>query len=169
MSQLATTMKAQVVPVGLGECKAATGSGTLVCYGLGSCVGVSLYDPVTEVGIMGHIVLPDSTLGQATSAPAKFADTGVPRLVEEALKRGARKERLVVKLAGGAQMLAVAALAGKMDIGRRNAEAVTRALQAQGLTIAAADLGGNVGRTMQLQLPGGRVSVSTIGQGEKVL
>ena len=162
--------KCEVLPVGLGELRVVRNSpAVLVCYGLGSCVGVAAWDPVAGVGGMAHVVLPDSALGQHLETPAKFADTAVPRLLGEMLAAGAIRSRLLIKLSGGAQMLLRSDQADRPDIGQRNAEAVLRAVAAAGLRVAGQDLGGNHGRTMQLHLPGGRVTVSTIGRGEKEL
>ncbi len=156
--------------IGLGELLVSRNCRmVLVCYGLGSCIGVAAYDTVAKVGGMAHVVLPDSSLGQSGDSGAKFADTGIPRLIQEMCSLGAVQSRIVVKLAGGAQMLAVAALAGKLDIGRRNVEAVQTALSKLGTRVVSTDIGGNYGRTMQLLLPEGKVVVSSIGLGENEL
>lgn len=160
----------KTVPIGLGEMRVYRGDKlALVCYGLGSCIGVAAFDPVTRVGGMAHVVLPDSSLGQGGDTGAKFADTGIPRLIQQMSSLGAIPSRIIIKLAGGAQMLAVAALAGKLDIGRRNGEAVHKALVRLGTRVVSSDVGGNFGRTMQLLMPEGKVIVSSIGMGEKEL
>ncbi|MCL5677036.1 MAG: chemotaxis protein CheD [Firmicutes bacterium] len=170
MSHPEPLAKPEVIPVGLGELQVVRGTpAVLVCYGLGSCVGVAAFDPVVKVGGLVHVVLPDSNLGHNRDVRAKFADTAIPLLVEEMAKAGAQRNRLEIKVAGGAQMLALSSSLNRLDIGKRNAEAVQRAVAALGLRIGSTDLGGSYGRTMQLYLPAGRVTVSTIGRGEKNL
>lgn len=162
--------RAKAVPIGLGEFVISSGKQVaLVCYGLGSCIGIAAYDPVSKVGGMAHVVLPDSSLGQGRENGAKFADTGVFRLISEMSIQGAVPSRIIVKLAGGAQMLSAAAFSNKLDIGRRNAEAVQQALAVMNVRVSCSDLGGNFGRTMILLLPEGKVIVSSIGLGEKEL
>lgn len=158
------------VAVGLGEL--AIGSRPqelLVCYGLGSCIGIVAYDPVVRVGGMAHVVLPDSALSRGPDKDAKFADKAVPALLGRLVAKGASMARLVVKIAGGAQMLNTSSLASRLDIGLRNAEAVKAALVKAGVRLAAEDTGGNFGRTMRFFIDAGRVHVSTIGRGEKEL
>ncbi|MHB9145933.1 MAG: chemotaxis protein CheD [Symbiobacteriia bacterium] len=158
------------VAVGLGEL--AVGSHALdllVCYGLGSCIGIAAYDPVAKIGGLAHVVLPDSALAHGHDKAAKFADTAVPVLLGRLTGAGANPQRLVVKMAGGAQMLAASPLASRLDIGQRNAEAVRAALVKAGMRLAAEDIGGNYGRTLRFSIGPGTVQVSTIGRGEKVL
>lgn len=153
------------VAVGLGELKvAATPGTTLTCYGLGSCVGVAIYDPSSRVGGLAHVVLPSSSLAPGDDPGARYADLAVPRLVEAVIAAGGRPDRFVCKVAGGAHILRVAAGVAGLDIGARNAEAVLAALEGTGLRPAAADLGGNAGRTMALHIPSCRVIVSSAGK-----
>lgn len=160
----------QTVAVGLGELAVSSAAGDLlVCYGLGSCVGIAAYDPVSRVGGLAHVVLPDSALAHGQDKEAKFADTAVPALLTRLQAGGANPHRLVIKIAGGAQMLGSSPLASRLDIGLRNTEAVKAALTKAGLWVAAEDVGGNYGRTMRLYIGPGRVHVSTIGRGEKDL
>jgi chemotaxis protein CheD len=164
-------MNLETIPVGLGEIKAGKEpSQVLVCYGLGSCIGLTIYDPVVSVGVMAHIVLPDSSLNRSPELlPGKFADTGVLAAIAEALTLGAFRSRLVCRMAGGARMLNLAGLGNRLDIGARNAEAVRTALQALGIRLVADDSGGTYGRTLQLHLGSGRLLVSTVGRGEREL
>ncbi|MGE5561198.1 MAG: chemotaxis protein CheD [Chloroflexota bacterium] len=163
-------MKPRVIPVGLGELKLSRSSGdVLACYGLGSCVGVALFDPVAKAGAMVHIMLPDSALARGGATPAKFADTAIPYAIAEIERHGAARARLQIKLAGGAQMLAFGQSNSRLDIGSRNIDATMAALAAMKLTPAAAELGGNFGRTMQLMIADGRVVISTIGRGEMTI
>lgn len=164
-------MSIETIAVGLGELKSGTRpEQVLVCYGLGSCIGLALYDPMAHVGVMVHVVLPDSSLARGQMLqPGKFGDTAVPSAVAEAVKLGAVRSRLVARIAGGARMLNVVGTGSKLDIGSRNSEAVRAALEQHGLRLAADDTGGTYGRTLQLFVGTGRLLVSTVGRGEKEL
>jgi len=157
--------------VGLGEVKVASGPGrVLVCYGLGSCVGLALYDSVARVGAMVHVVLPDSSMARGRDAPpGKYADTGVEAALAAIVKAGASRSRLTARAAGGARMLSLAGSNPKLDIGARNAEAVRAALARHGISLVAEDMGGTYGRTLQLFVDSGRLLVSTVGRGEREL
>lgn len=158
-------------PVGLAELKSSARPGqVLVCYGLGSCVGLALYDAVAHVGVMVHVLLPDSSLGRSAEAPpGKFADTAIPAGIAEAVKLGAVRSRLVARMAGGARMLNVVGAGSKLDIGARNIEAVRAGVQQHGIRLAGEDVGGTYGRTLQLFIETGRLLVSTVGRGEREL
>lgn len=128
----------------------------LATYSLGSCVGVTIYDPLAHVGGLLHIQLPSSDLdpGRAATRPAMFADTGLPNMVREAEALGARRTRMKVKIAGAAQILDDK---GVFNIGRRNHAAVRKALWQLGLLIAAEDIGGDSPRTLFLHVADGTV------------
>lgn len=158
------------VPIGLGALEVSRDPlSVLVCYGLGSCIGISAYDPATHTGGMVHVVLPDSAVGRPGDPPGKFADTAIPALIEQMLRHGAARSRLVLKLAGGARMLSVSGSSSKLDVGSRNLAAVKAVLAAQRLTATAEDCGGSYGRTVSLFIGSGRVQVSTVGRGEREL
>jgi chemotaxis protein CheD len=164
-------MMGDTIAVGLGELKGGSSPDqVLVCYGLGSCIGLTLYDTVARVGVMVHVLLPESSLGRGKgSAQGKFADTAVPVAIAEAMKLGASRSRLVARIAGGARMLNVVGGGGKLDIGARNSDAVRAALHEHGIRLAAEDVGGTYGRTVQLFIGTGRLLVSTVGRGEREL
>ncbi len=164
-------MNDETIPVGLGELKVGNRKGqVLVCYGLGSCIGLALFDRVARVGSMVHVVLPDSRLSRGNDRqPGKFADTAVQVAIEEMVKLGAVTTRIQARAAGGARMLNVAGAGSKLDIGARNIEAVRAALKREGIPLTAEDTGGNYGRTLQLFVETGRLMVSTVGRGEREL
>ena len=142
----------------------------LIAYGLGSCVAVCVYDPVARVGGMLHALLPSaSAANQADGTPAKYVDQGVPLLVDSILQHGAQRRRLVVRLAGGAQVLTIPGMDGALDIGKRNVRAAEETLQALGLRIHAQATGGNAGRTVKLYVANGQVTVKSLGQPEQLL
>ena len=140
---------------------------TLISYGLGSCIGLSLYDPQAKVGGLLHYMLPDSTQARASDTPAKFIDTGFPLMLNDVLKLGAVKSRLVAKIAGGAQMFAFSNATNVMRVGERNAEAAIELLKKQGIKLIAQDTGANYGRTVSIDLVTGGYTVKTVSKGEK--
>ena len=158
---------ADLIRVGMADYKVGRSPATLISYGLGSCIGISLYDPQTKIGGLLHIMLPDSTQARASDNPAKFADTGLPLMLNDVVGMGASKSRLVAKIAGGAQMFAFSNATDIMRVGTRNAEAVKRILRNMGIRVIAEDTGGSYGRTVQIDLSNGVYKVKTIDRGEK--
>jgi chemotaxis protein CheD len=138
------------------------GSGELVTYALGSCLGVVVYDPVVKVGGLLHLMLPDSAInpGKGMTNPFMFVDTGVPKLFHAVYGLGGEKSRLIVKIAGGAQFLDEKKV---FNIGERNWKAIELILARNGVRISAADVGGRVSRTIRLDLNSGRLSVQVPG------
>ncbi len=154
----------ETIVVGLGEVKVSRDAGiVLTCLGLGSCVAIAAYDPVTRVAGMAHIVLPVSS-GTGPDRAPKFADVGVPHLLKEMRKQGAMTSRLIVKIAGGAQMSRAPGLDDAFKIGDKNIQAVQEALERAGVPVAAADTGGNQGRTLRTYLDTGTTVVSRAGK-----
>ncbi len=145
----------------------------LVAYGLGSCVAVCLYDPVAHVGGMLHALLPNDPSNSGSRGPhnnqAKFADEGIPMLFNAIQQAGARRSRLVVKLAGGANVLSAPGLNGTLNIGQRNVQTAESILRRAGLHIRASATGGQIGRTVKLHVHDGQVTVRSIGQKEQPL
>jgi len=137
---------------------------TLITYSLGSCIGVALYDPVAKVGGLLHYMLPDSQIDaeKAKKNPWMFADTGIPLLFREAYKLGGEKQRMVVKVAGGAQIMDES---GYFNIGKRNYMVLRKILWKNNVLIAAESVGGSVNRTLTLELSTGKVWVKTSGDG----
>lgn len=133
-------------------------SALLVTYALGSCIGVTIFDPVVRVGGMLHLMLPQASLSpeKALRCPCMFADSGVPLLFARAYELGARKERMIVCAAGGAEILADE---GHFKIGSRNRTMLRKLFWKNNVLIAAEDTGGSHSRTMSLCLADGRVTV----------
>ena len=136
---------------------------TLVTYSLGSCIGVTIWDSHAHVGGMLHYMLPDSSLSKekAASNPAMFADLGIPKLFRSAYELGAEKKRMIVKIAGGSQLLDEA---GTFNIGKRNYVMLRKIFWKNGVLIDAEDVGGNLSRTVRLNINTGRVTVRSRGQ-----
>jgi chemotaxis protein CheD len=158
-----------ILKVGIAELKVAKPPKKLASAGLGSCVGVCLYDPVAKVAGLAHVMLPDSKQAKSTDNKAKFADTAVGALLAEMSKLGAEKKRIIAKIAGGAQMFALGSAPDFMRIGDRNVEAAKKALGKEGIPLVAADVGGNYGRSIEFCPATGKLYIRTIGLGEKVI
>lgn len=155
-------MKAKIA-VGLGEVKVVRGpEALLVAYGLGSCVGVVVHDPVARVGGLAHVVLPSGPEGEYG---ARYADRAIPLLLRLLAESGGSPQRAWAKIAGGARMFDTI----RLDIGARNVEAVEAAVAAAGLRILARDVGGTRGRTVIYDPEDGRILVRVIGQSEEIL
>lgn len=150
------------VSVGIGQLAVSKDPlEVLVAYGLGSCIGVSVWDPQARVGGLVHVLLPDSEGRRPdTREPARFADTGIDALIQRITEAGATARRLVVKMAGGAAVLGPAN-AEKFKIGERNAEAVHERLKHHGLRPVAIDTGGMKGRTLEMHPATGKTYVRT--------
>ena len=157
----------ELIKVGMADYTVGRAPDTLISYGLGSCIGISLYDPQTKIGGLLHIMLPDSNQSRANENRAKFADTGIPDMLEELIRMGAAKSRLVAKLAGGSQMFAFANASDIMRVGLRNASASKEILKKLSIPIVGEDTGGNYGRTVQIDLSTGVYKVKTIDKGDK--
>ncbi|MCL4370472.1 MAG: chemotaxis protein CheD [Chloroflexi bacterium] len=160
-----------VVPVGIGELRASKDpSEVLVAYGLGSCVGVCMYDPESKVGGLAHVMLPNSADAHSQRPLSKFADQAVPMLMEEMRKLGAVPHRMVCKIAGGAQMLTAPGFSSNgFNVGERNVEAVKAVLGMHRVPLVRADTGGSRGRTLSVHLASGKIMVRTIGENETEL
>jgi chemotaxis protein CheD len=135
----------------------------LVTYSLGSCIGVAIWDAVAHVGGLLHYMLPDSQLAPAKAAasPGMFCDSGLPRLFRAAYELGAVKGRMVVKVAGGSQLLDDN---GTFNIGKRNYLALRKLLWKNGVMIQAEDVGGAISRTLRLEVATGRVTIKSRSQ-----
>jgi len=140
----------------------------LVTHCLGSCIGLGVYDPAARVGGLLHYMLPESKVDdkKAKSVPLMFADTGIPLLFKACYKLGAKKSRMVVKVAGGSRIMDPTRV---FDIGRRNYVALRKILWRNNVLIDAEDVGGNSNRTMRLNIATGELSMKVSGKGEKVL
>jgi chemotaxis protein CheD len=141
----------------------------LVTLGLGSCVGVCIYDSFLKLGGMAHIMLPDSSAAKEVINKGKFADTAIPALVKQMEESGSVKTRMVVKIAGGAQMFSYSGMNNKMLVGPRNIAAVENSLNALGLRISGKSVGGNLGRSINMDLSTGVVKVRMLNSPEIIL
>jgi len=135
----------------------------LITYSLGSCIGVAIHDPVAKVAGLLHYMLPESSIApeKAKASPAMFADTGLPKLFRSAYELGAVKGRLVVKVAGGSQLLDDN---GTFNIGKRNYLALRKILWKNGVMIKAEDVGGAISRTLRVDVATGHTTIRSRNQ-----
>ena len=143
--------------VGVADCRIAKSPGeVLVTYALGSCIGVAAFDPHSGIGGLLHFMLPDSSIDpeRGRGNPYKFADTGIPRMLADMALEGANCRRLVVRIAGGAQIMNPC---GVFDIGRRNHQALRRLLWKAGLLIHGEAIGGDCSRSVRMEAGSGRL------------
>lgn len=157
----------KTVTIGMADLCAVNSPDSITTIGLGSCVGICLYDNKVKVIGMAHAMLPDSTKIVKNDNKAKFVDTSITKLIEEMTKLGASKNRLVAKLVGGAQMFAYTSSNESMRIGDRNVEAAILNLQKLGIPILSKDVGSNYGRTIIFSAETGMVTVKTVSNGTK--
>lgn len=154
------------IVVGLGEIWVTRNpNAVLVTFGLGSCIAVCVYDPGFKVAGMMHVVLPSGSATMNGRSPGKYADSGIPLLIQRMENLGATRQRMVAKIAGGAKVVRGAASESLMDIGQKNIEAVKKALEQEGVTIAAFDTGGVHGRSVWLKAKSGLMMVRTASDG----
>ncbi|WP_427138553.1 chemotaxis protein CheD [Psychrobacillus psychrodurans] len=156
----------QIVKVGIADMNIAKAPDKIRTSGLGSCVGVVLYDERSTTVGMIHVMLPDSSLGRAEAINiAKFADTGIPAMVEQLKTEGIQPYKLKAKIAGGAQMFQFSTTSETMRIGPRNVEAVKEYLKKFSIPIIAEDTGGNSGRTIEFDPTTKLLNIRTVNQG----
>ena len=156
------------ISVGVGDMKISNdATATIVTHSLGSCIGLAVYDPSVKVGGLLHYMLPDSTKSKrAKDRPFMFADTGIPLLFKSCYELGARKGRMIVKVAGGARVITSSE---KFEIGKRNHVALRKILFRNNVMISTEDIGGSVTRTMRMSIATGEVSLKIAGQGYNIL
>ncbi|MGI6226648.1 MAG: chemotaxis protein CheD [Peptococcales bacterium] len=159
----------ELIKVGMAELAIGKAPQKLITTGLGSCVGICLYDPQSKVGGLAHIMLPDSKQVKSNQNMAKYADSGILETLNKMVAMGVDKKRVLAKIAGGAQMFNFQGTSSIMRIGERNVEAVKKELAFNGIKIVAEDTGGNFGRTITFDLENGRLHIRTINKGEKTV
>lgn len=140
----------------------------LMTPGLGSCIGLCIYDPIKKVAGMAHIMLPTFAKGAGNDIP-KYADTAIRAMIPRILDSGACKNNLKAKMAGGAQMFNFPDRPTLLKVGERNVEAVKEELTAQNIPLVAEDVGGHFGRTIFFEIETGNLRIRTINHGEKII
>lgn len=157
----------EIIKVGMADLKIAKYPDVLVTLGLGSCVGIALYDPMIKVGGLLHFMLPDSSKIKAHENIAKFADSGLREMLKQLQFAGAKESRMVAKIAGGASMFNNVMKNDALSVGSRNVEAAKYNLCHYNIPILSEDVGENFGRTVELHLEDGSFVIKAIGKGIK--
>ncbi len=151
--------------VGMADMKTSSDpDDTLITYALGSCLGIAIYDPVTAVGGLLHVMMPSSSIDPAKAArnPSAFVDTGVPMLFKACYALGAEKKRLIVKVAGGAATQT--SNSDIFQIGKRNFTSLRKLLWKNGVLLKKHDVGGTRPRNMSLGIGTGEVTLKSDGR-----
>ncbi len=156
-----------VIKVGMADLNVCVSPDSITTLGLGSCIGIAIRDPITKIGGLAHIMLPDSTAIHSASVNIpKFADTGIEELVKRITALGANRTRLVAKIAGGAQMFAFQSSNEMVRVGERNAEASKKKLAQLRIPLLAEDTGKNYGRTVIFYPENGDFVIRAVGKAE---
>ncbi len=162
MTILETIKPEVILTVGLGEMHISTDTHTvLACLGLGSCIGISAYDPIAHVGAMAHVVLPQGNKADCERAPSRYANSVLPFLIREMERKGALRRRVMLKIAGGAKIIDNVPAKSILDVGDRNVTAIKHAILENKLDLRAEELMGKLGRSMWLHIDTGVTRVRT--------
>jgi chemotaxis protein CheD len=154
------------VGVGLGEIAVSQDHNQiLVAFGLGSCIGIGAYDPAKGIAGLLHAVLPEP-LNNSDMNSTKYVRNGIIKLIDEMVALGAKKERLVIRMAGGANMLTSPGLSKTFDIGTRNIAVAEQVIADQKLNLVSRSVGGNTGRTFRVYVINGKMTIRIIGEKE---
>jgi chemotaxis protein CheD len=157
---------ANMLNVGLGEQVVSRDpQNVLVAYGLGSCLGIGMFDPASGVAGLVHAVLPEH-FNNNGNTPGKFVDTGIPFLLNEMVKAGADRRRMITWMAGGANMIMSPGMTKAFDIGNRNILSAQKIFDSLNIRLSGQEVGGNTGRTVRIYVAEGRMTVRMVGQVE---
>ncbi|MCI8423631.1 MAG: chemotaxis protein CheD [Lawsonibacter sp.] len=152
--------------IGIADMKMAQGTGMLVTYALGSCIGICLQDPKLKLGALIHIMLP-LNMEPGRKNPMKYADTGIRETVKQLEAKGASRARLTAKIAGGAKMFESSGALG--NIGQRNIDSVHMNLKKEGIRLLKEDVGGSVARTLLFDVNTGLACIRCYGRPELII
>jgi len=156
-----------MVSVGLGEVKVSRDPmDVLTAFGLGSCLGIGMYDPVARVAGLLHAILPTMPNG-STEHATHYVDSGIKTLLNLILNAGGLQSRLIIRMAGGANMLVAPGFSPTLNIGSRNIEVAYATFNTLNLKLASQDVGGSIGRTVRFYVADGRMTIRTIGNQER--
>ena len=161
----------EIIKVGMADLKTCVSPNGITTLGLGSCVGIAVRDPVNKIGGLAHIMLPDSkAIRNGQQNIAKFADTGIEELVRQMEKLGAKRSRMVAKIAGGATMFVFQGNGSNIgQVGDRNVEAVKSKLKELKIPILAQDTSENYGRTVVFYPENGDFHIRAVGKSETII
>lgn len=160
--------------VGIGEVAVAHNPKSLNAIGLGSCIGVALYDSENHIGGLAHVMLPSSKeysgkidKERTITNLTRYADVAIPYTVDEMVKIGAKKQNIRAKIAGGAQMFP-GLQNDLVKVGDKNILAVKEVLKQQNIPLDAEDVGGNCGRSLKFDIANQKLKVKTIKEEKEI-
>lgn len=156
------------VKVGIADMRMLRNEGVLITYALGSCIGISFYDPGIRLAALLHIMLPEAGGYSSESQVYKFADTGIRETLRKMAVFGGNKSRYICKIAGGAKMFEMQGNSGIANIGQRNIDSVKYILSKEGIRVNGQQVGENYARTMSIDVLTGKVKIRTFGRPEIV-
>ena len=159
----------ELIKVGMADLKVCISPDSVTTLGLGSYVGVAIRDKENKVGGLAHVMLPDSTAIRNNTNIYKFADTGITELVRLMEEKGAKRSRMVAKIAGGAQMFSFQNKSELVRVGDRNVEASKKKLKELGIPIIAEDTGDSYGRTVIFYPETGDFVIRAVGREERTI
>jgi chemotaxis protein CheD len=160
-------MEVKTIEVNMAQMEISDAPARLITRGLGSCLGITMYDPSNKIGVMAHPMLPDIEKAKIKSNPSRFVNSAIVKMIEEMEKRGVQRSSIVTKLFGGAHMFGFIASDSILNVGQKNLEVALATLKSCDMNIEAQETGGSFGRTIELNLEDGKVLVKTVSWGEK--
>jgi chemotaxis protein CheD len=162
-------MESTLIEVQMGKMELAQAPERLVTRGLGSCLGITIYDPIKKIGAMVHPMLPDIDKSKIKSNQSRFVNSGIRLAMQELEKKGCFRSRFEVKMFGGAHMFSFINTDSALNVGQKNIEMAHAVFQEFNMKILAEEVGGTFGRTIELDTETGKVLVKTVSWGEKVV
>ena len=162
-------MESTLIEVQMGKMELAQVPERLVTRGLGSCLGITIYDPVKKVGAMVHPMLPDMDKSKIKSNPSRFVNSGIHLALQELEKKGCFRSRMEIKMFGGAHMFSFINADSALNVGQKNIEMAHAVFKELNIKILVEEVGGTFGRTIELDTESGKVLVKTVSWGEKVV
>jgi chemotaxis protein CheD len=163
-------MNSNSYAVDIAMMKVARAPEQLYSLGLGSCIGVAIYDPAAKIGGLIHILLPSMKgFENGNHVRTKFADSGIADLVDALVRAGASRVRMKAKMAGGASMFTIKATSDVHEVGKRNTQSSRDTLRNLGIELLAHDTGGTKGRTIIFDIDTGQLTIKTVDRTMKVI
>lgn len=159
----------EIIRVGIADMNICKAPDKITTIGLGSCIGVVLYDSNAKVAGLVHIMLPDSTKIKQNQNKLKFADSGIDMLISELERRGIRRSDLKAKIAGGAKLFNFLSSSELGSIGDKNIAAVHDKLQALGIRLISEDVGLDFGRTIVFDPETSELTIIKAGKDKKII
>ncbi len=160
-------MEENIIEVQMAQTQISEAPAVLVTKGLGSCLGITFFDPFKKIGAMAHPMLPDFNKARVKSNPSRFVNSVIMYVFEELEKRGCPRSRLEIKMFGGAHMFSFINVDSVLNVGQKNIEMALATLKESNIKLSGQEVGGTFGRTIFLNLSDGKVLVKTVSWGEK--